>query len=55
MNRVTIYRAKRLGIVVLKVLPTTYFHYNSEEISLKFPIFKVKLNRIDISLPVQVL
>ena len=55
INRVTIYRAKHLGIVVLKVLPTTYFHYNSEEISLKLPIFKMKLNRIDIRLPVQVL
>ena len=55
INRFTIYRAKRLGIVILKALPTTYFCYNSEEISLKFPIPKMKLNRIDMSFPVQVL
>ena len=36
------YRAKCLGIVTLRVLPTTCFPYNSEEISSKFPIPKMK-------------
>ena len=54
-NRVTIYRAKCLGIVTLKVLQTTYFRCNSEEISSKFPIPNMKLNRIDMSFPVQAL
>ena len=31
MNCVTIYRAKRLDIVTLKVLPTNFFRYNSSE------------------------
>ena len=54
MNRVTIYVAKCLGIVTLiKVLPTTC--YNSEEISSKFSVSEMKLNRIDMSFPVQVL
>ena len=62
MNRVTIYRAKYLSvskyqniIVTLKVLPTTCFGYNSEEISSKFPIPKMKLNRINMNFPVQAL
>ena len=44
-----IYRAKSLGIVTFKVLPTTCFRYNSEELGSKFPIPKMKLNRIDMS------
>ena len=32
INRVTIYRAKCLGIGTLKVLPTIFFRYNSEKI-----------------------
>ena len=44
MNRVTICRAKCLGIVTLKVLPTGFARYNSEE--------KAKLNRINVSYPV---
>ena len=55
MNRVTICRAKCLDIVILKVLPTSYFCYNSEEKSTKFPNPKMKLNKIDISFPVQIL
>ena len=35
MNQVTIYRAKHLGKVTLKVLPTSCFRYNSEEKSEK--------------------
>ena len=50
-----IYRAKCLGIVTLKSLPTTCFHYNSEELSSKFLIPKMKLNRVDMNFPVQVL
>ena len=55
VNRVTIYRAKYLAIVTLKVLPTTCFCYNSDEISSKFLIPKMKLNRINMTFPVQVL
>ena len=54
INRNTIYRAKCLGIVTLKVLPTSCSHYNSEEKTLKFPISKMKLNRINASSLVQV-
>ena len=39
----------------LKVLPTTCFRLNTEGISPKFPIPKTKLNRINMSFPVQVL
>ena len=46
-NRVTIYKAKCLGMVTLRVLPTTCFRYSSEEKSSKFPIPSVKLNWID--------
>ena len=46
LNRVTIYRAKCLGKVNLKVLPTTCFRFNSEEISSNFLIPKMRLNRI---------
>ena len=42
-------------IVALKVLSATCFRYNSEEITSKFPIPKMKLNRVDVSFPVQVL
>ena len=48
-------RAKCLGIVTLKVLPTSCSRYNSEEKSPKFPISKMKLSRINMSFPVQVL
>ena len=44
INRITIYRAKCLGIVTLKVLPKTYFRYNSEEKGTKLPIRRIKLN-----------
>ena len=50
-----IYGAKCLEMVTLKVLPTTCFSYNSEKISSKFLIPKMKLNKIDMSFPVQVL
>ena len=33
----------------LKVLPTSFFCYNSEKESIKFPIPKMKLNRINTS------
>ena len=36
MNRVTIYRAKCLGILTLKALPKSCFCYNSEEKNHKF-------------------
>ena len=55
INRVTIYRAKCLGIVTLKVLQTICFRCNSEEISSKLSIPNMKLNRIDMSFPVQAL
>ena len=55
INRVTIYGAKYLGMATLKVLPTTCFRYNSEEISLRFPIPMMKLKKIDMSFTVQVL
>ena len=55
INHVTIYRAKCLAIVTLKILPTTCFRYASEEVSSKFSIPKMKLNRILMSFPVQVL
>ena len=44
-----------MSLVTLKVLPTTYFGYNSEEISSEFPIPKMKLNRIDMNFAMQVL
>ena len=55
MSRVKIFRAKCLGIVTLKVLPTSCSRYNSENKSSKFLFQKVKLNRINTSVPVQVL
>ena len=55
MNRVTICRAKCLGIVTLKVLPTICSRYDSEEKSAKFPIPKMTLNKINVSFPVQIL
>ena len=51
MNRVTICRAKCLNIVTLKVLPTSYFRYNSEEKSTKSPNPKMKPNKIDLEFP----
>ena len=51
----SVYRAKYLGIVTLKVLPTTCFSYNSGEIRSKFLIPQIKLDRIAMSFPVQVL
>ena len=47
INQVTICKAMCLGIVTLKVLPTTLFRYKSEEISSNFPIPKIKLNRVE--------
>ena len=55
MNCVMICSAKYLGIMTLKVLPTSCSRYNSKEDSEKFPILKMKLNRINASVPVQVL
>ena len=55
INRVTISRVKCLDIVYLKVLPTTCLCYDSEEIKSKFLIPKMKLNRINMSFPMQVL
>ena len=46
---VTIFRAKFLDIVTLNFLPTSCFHYDSEEKSKKFPIPKMKLNKTDTS------
>ena len=51
MNRVIIYRAKYLVIVALKVLPTSYFRYNSEKKSIIFPVPKTELNRVNKSFP----
>ena len=50
-----IYRAKCLGIVTLNAFLTNGFCYNSEEISSKSPIPKMKLKQIDMSFLVQVL
>ena len=36
---------------IIKGLLTTCFHYNSEEISSKFPIPKIKLNMIGVDFP----
>ena len=55
MNRVTIYRAKYIDIMTLKVLPTSCFRYISEDKTTKFPNPKKKLNKIDTSLSVQIL
>ena len=52
VNRVTISKAKYFGIVTLKVLPTSYFPCNS---LIKFTIPETKINRINTSLPLQVL
>ena len=52
---VTICRAKCLDMVTLKVLPTSRFRYNSDVKSTIFPNAKMKLNKIDMSFPVQVL
>ena len=49
MNHVTICRAKCLAIVTLNVLPTSCSCYDSEEKSQKFPISKLKINRINAS------
>ena len=46
-NRITIYRAKRFGIVTLKVIATSCFRYYTEEESIKFLIPEMKLNRIN--------
>ena len=48
-----IYGAKCLEMVTLKVLPTTCFSYNSEKISSKYLIPKMKLNKIDMSFPMK--
>ena len=50
INRVTIYKAKYLGIVTLKVLPLRFFRYKLERKSIKFAIPKMKLNKIRVSL-----
>ena len=47
MNGVTICREKYIGIVTLKVLLTSCFHYNSEEKGIKLLIPKMKLNIIN--------
>ena len=54
INRVTIYTAKCLGKVTLKVLLTICYRCNSEE-STKFPNLKIKLNKISADFPVQIL
>ena len=41
-------------MVTLNVLPTTCFGYNSDKISSKFLIPKMKLNRIDMSFPAHI-
>ena len=55
INCVTIYTEKCLGIVTLKALLTTCFRYNSEKLSSKFLIPKMKLSRIEMRLLVEVL
>ena len=55
INCVTIYRGKCLGIVTSKILRTNCFRCNSEKKSAKFPIPKMKLNRIDATFSMQVL
>ena len=55
MHQVRICRVKYLGMVTLKVLPTSCSRYNSQEKSKKFPNPKMKLNKIDTRFPVQVL
>ena len=46
INRVTIYKAKCLGIVTLKVFTTTCFSYNLVETSTKFSILKMKIRSL---------
>ena len=55
INHIKIYRRKCIDIVTLKVLPTSCFHYNSVKKSTKFPNPKMKLSKIGMSFPVQVL
>ena len=50
-----IYSAKSFGIVTLKVSLSSLFRYKAKEISIKFTIPKINLNRIDTSYPAQVL
>ena len=47
INRVTIYRARCLGIMAFKISPTKYFHHNSERKNTNIPISKMKLRRFD--------
>ena len=54
-SNVTIYWAKCLVIVILKVLPTSFFRYKSEEKSTKLPIPRMKLSRTYPSFSVQVI
>ena len=49
MNRIPICRAKCFGIVTLKASLRSCSRYNSEDKSPKFPIPKMKLNRINVS------
>ena len=55
MNCVTIYKAKYIDIVTLKLLPTTSFRYNSEKMSSKISIPKEKQSRIAMSFAIQLL
>ena len=51
---VTIYRVKCLGILSLKVLPTTCFCYNLDQKCIKSTIPRMKLNRINTSFPAEI-
>ena len=53
MKRVTICRAKCPDVVTLKVLPTSCFHYSSEEKSTKFLNAKNNVNKIDMGSSVE--
>ena len=55
INRVTFYRTKCLGMMALKLLPTSFFCYNSEGKSTEFSIPKIKLSRTDRAFSVKIL
>ena len=53
--RVTIYRAKFIGIVSSKFLPRSWFRYNPRVIKYEIPLPIIKLNRVNTNFPVQAL
>ena len=54
LNRLTIYRAKCIGIVPSKFLPTSCFRYNSVKYPSELLIPKLKIYKTNTSLPGQV-